>query len=289
MKSKESEAATAGLTATGIAGEAQQPTALPIPSILSAETVTKTLRASSSAMDIHSKLSYAQNVWRDTSLYLPARHELILDWLCSTVLRSIPKHLSSTVSGAGGASTATAAVLGENAVSLQDPFLNLRFWSFLLEILNTLRAGKRRSMGAGVTVALKTPVAPIFLGFLQGVRQIVHLPQQQKSTTSAESGTTHTPVTNLAQTIQAASSCFRILTSDLPELLRATIDHHASISLEAMETLIVILSGPLSDRSDEIDEGEMRSHELVVCVMGFVRQAVSVFVRTCSQQSNQKK
>eukprot|EP00833_Pecoramyces_ruminatium_P014002 jgi/Orpsp1_1/1188034/evm.model.d7180000061992.1 len=77
------------------------------------ENVSKSLKSTS--LSNEEKLDFARKIWNiNNKIFIPRRREMILEWLCNTLIKSLPKKGSPT---------------GNEA------FLNIDFWEFLEEIL----------------------------------------------------------------------------------------------------------------------------------------------------------
>ncbi|ORX52970.1 hypothetical protein BCR36DRAFT_369226 [Piromyces finnis] len=78
------------------------------------ENISKSLKSTS--LSNEEKLEFAKKIWNtDNKIFIPRRREMILEWLCNALLKSLPKKGSP---------------LGKEA------FLNISFWEFLEVILN---------------------------------------------------------------------------------------------------------------------------------------------------------
>ncbi|ORX75970.1 hypothetical protein BCR32DRAFT_271573 [Anaeromyces robustus] len=77
------------------------------------ENISKSLKSTS--LSNEEKLEFAKNIWNiNNKIFIPRRREMILEWLCTTLVKSLPK--KGTISG-------------------KEAFLNISFWQFLEEIL----------------------------------------------------------------------------------------------------------------------------------------------------------
>ncbi|RKO86495.1 hypothetical protein BDK51DRAFT_26381, partial [Blyttiomyces helicus] len=198
-----------------------------VPERLCAESVTKTLRAVT--LPPQEKLAFARRIWTSKDLYVPAKDELLLDWLASALLKSIPK-----------IPRASSTSLGE------DPWLSLDHWGFFELLLTHFSAKRALSTAAGPLAprahssapTLKTPLVPIFSGLLGAL---------------ARDPFTSSNTRKWVDLVRVASKCLVILLTDLTDVLRPSIENHMTLCGDALGALLRLLRAP-GGNSEELSE-----------------------------------
>ncbi|KAJ3037188.1 rRNA primary transcript metabolism protein [Rhizophlyctis rosea] len=220
----------------------------------SAEAVTRLLRTAGA--DPAEKLAFARQTWESRSLYIPGKADLLFDWVSNALLKSIPKgDLKYTDS--------MACVIEETL------FLSASYWSFLHDLCKSFASKKSSRLAhEGILTFLsltsKTPIMPSFLAVPS---KLIDLASNDFAASSTK---------QWASLLQVVNDCWTVLTTELSEILRPTLEQHVSISLKCMEALIHLL---------RLEEGS----GVLEAFVPFATNVLSVLKKTQEQYPNQKK
>ncbi|KAI9204355.1 uncharacterized protein BJ171DRAFT_105506 [Polychytrium aggregatum] len=222
--------------------------------VVTTESVTRLLKSASNDTSSQDKIRFAQEILASRSIFIPAKQEWLCEWVCSAMIKSIPKDL--------------AKVDGRRLDwSHPDPYVDADYWAFLLSLIKEfarLRKESLKSSGVDRTRAasIKVPILPLFTSLCA----IVSSPKTEGAF-----------LDTCNDLVRLAIECYALLTTELPDAFHLTIEQLVAFSSDILAAILV-RTQPKSLHRDL---------SATLCVL--LCRVLSTLTASCNQSSNQKK
>ncbi|KAI8817730.1 Urb2/Npa2 family-domain-containing protein [Fimicolochytrium jonesii] len=227
----------------------------------SAEAVTKLLRDASRSSP--ERLATAKNLWEHTITFVPGKDDLLLDWTTSEMFNGIKKK--------------------ELGKQQECPHLHIPFWNFLHSLLEHFAAQKRKlqklgNWAAGASAAstplrtynVRTRMMDVFIALLDDVADL-----EESDAESLDSPSTF-------ELLRLGLENLQLLASELPEVLRPTLDLHVSLTNSAIRLFLLARRNSGEDQTSS-------SLALESASAAFLARALKELTSSAVQYPNQKK
>ncbi|RUS17322.1 Urb2/Npa2 family-domain-containing protein [Endogone sp. FLAS-F59071] len=216
-----------------------------------AQAIAKILKSASGSVD--EKIKIATQAWNSADILFPHKDEFLLEWLCTSLLKSVGKGTES---------------------SLETPYLHTGYWILFKEILEFYGSAKRipndhtsRTVSTGVLSSLPAIRLPVILAFAAVIDQFTR-----------PTPTLEDPC-NLLETVRM---CFRYLSTDLSASYRPTIEHFSTLVLNTLNALVV-------QRDEWAASNRDNDRELCASLASFARDVFPSFDNMLVATPNRKK